>query len=68
MPRWGRGGGDERSSQFWSPNFFKGPPFGITLRHPFLADQPQSFSNSAFGAKIINFKGEHAPKKRNIFW
>ena len=35
--------------------FPKGPPFGITLRHPFLAYQPQNFSKLAFGAQITNF-------------
>ena len=34
--------------------FPKGPHFGITLRHPFLAEE--KFSKGAFGANINNFE------------
>ena len=33
----------------------KGPPFGITLRHPFLTDHPQKFYKGVFGTNVINF-------------
>ena len=42
--------------------FPKTPPFRITLRHLFLADQ-QNFSKGAFGANITNFgEGARAEK------
>ena len=47
-----RGGGGEIVCFF--PN---SPPFGITLRYPFLAAQPQNFCKGAYDANISNFDG-----------
>ena len=65
MPR-GGGGGDHYSSlSSGCQTFPKGPFFGITLRHPFLAEQPQNSSKGAFGANITNFEGCERAAKTN---
>ena len=64
MPR-GVGVRLDSPPEFWLPNFPKCPTFRITLRNPFLADQPQNFSRGIFGANK-KFEGKRAPKKRNF--
>ena len=46
--------------------FSKGPLFGITFCHSFLAEQPQNFSKSAFGANVTNLGG-NGRRKNAIF-
>ena len=59
------GGGIALSPQFCSQMFPKGPLFDIIL-HLFLADQPQNFSEGAFGANISNFEWKARTKKTHF--
>ena len=36
------------SSEIRPPDYPKGPPFGVILRHPFLAERPHILSTGAF--------------------
>ena len=53
VPR-GAGWGDRHPS-ILVVNCFQRVPFGITLWHPFFAQQPQTFSKGVFGANIKKF-------------
>ena len=52
--------------QFWLPKFSKGRPFGIILQYAFLDNQPQKFTEGAFGANIVIFEGGARAKKRSF--
>ena len=64
VPR-GAGWG-ERHPSILVVNCFQRVPFGITLCHPFLAEQPQNFSKASLAPIWKTLRGELAPKKRHF--